>query len=211
MMTYFDENKIKPARGAQSHLWKGAEIITPPSNNYSEVLYHLNNIINILISNNGSMKKELDNALHIHVDASDLTFEQIKEMPRKIYNIQDCLTKFYTIDGTPVPLYTKNDIYRLENSHSVEEFYKEYITLNNEELEHKHNNVKCRRVINLAHWLAKPLENKTIEFRAFSATKNIKYIEECIYLCLDIMDYLVYDKIIDDLEERTGYIESLYE
>lgn len=211
MMTVFIDNKLVWARPDHKNIWKGGEIITPPSNNYKYILYNLKIIIDILILKGASIKKELDDALHIHVDASDLTFEKIKLMPKKIYNIQNYLIKFFTINGVPIPLYTEDDIYRLENTKSVEEFYKEYIKLDGEELEHKHENARCRKIINLIPWLINPLENKTIEFRAFSATKNIKYIEECIYLCLDIMDYLVYDKIIDDLEERTRYIESLYE
>lgn len=213
MFTYMDNGNQRGIKKQNlledSLLSKGIEIVSPPSNDYYKTLNILKDLIDIMILNGASISNKLNDALHIHVDASDLSFKQIKDIPKKIYNIQKPLEKLLVPDTRPkVYSYSLEDIDLLSRSLSEEEFYSQYMIVNGKP---DHPLYSARRIINIKPWLSNPIENKTIEFRCFSGTNNILYIKECMHLSLSIMDYLVDDiKIPFDLEEKTDHIKSLY-
>jgi hypothetical protein len=212
MKNYYKDNKLITCDWSiwkeEHKYWKGIEIISPPTNEYNALLIHVENIIKIILDNGGKVKRSFDNAFHIHIDASNLTFEQIKKMPNRIYDIQDSLTKFFTIDGINVPLYTKNEIKDLENIDNKDLYYKRYKRVNDEVI--RDFDLRGRKIIDIGPYFYKPTQNKTIEFRCYSMSTNIEYIKECIYLSLDIYNYLLNGTEVLDLENRTKYIESLY-
>jgi hypothetical protein len=187
---------------------KGVEVVSPASNNYNKLLNDTKNVIDIMLNNKASIKKELDNALHIHIDASDLTFKQIKQILKRIYTVQSYFKKFLTKHGIVVPEFTKKEIDNLINIKNKKDFYKQYRTFNNNLL--KKTDCHIRRIIDVGPYFNRPIENRTIEFRCYSMSTNIEYIKECIYLSLDIYDYLLNGTEVLDLENRTKYIESLY-
>lgn len=212
MFTYINNGNqqgIKKINLKESSLLsKGVEIISPPTNDYQELAVTINDLVNIMLQNGAKISKKLNNALHVHVDARDVSFEQIAKVPEKIYNIQKSLEKLLVPDTIPkVYSYTDDDLYRFSLASSKEELYSEYMIVNGHP---DHPLYSARRIINIKPWFVNSIENKTFEFRCFSATDNTEYIREAINLSLSIMDYLLYDISLPfDLESKTLYMNSI--
>jgi hypothetical protein len=185
----------------------GIEAISPATSNYDKLFSDIGIITDLVLSNGGKIDRSLDNALHVHVDASDIGLDQILRMPRKILKVQNSLEKFFTKNGLMVPLFTEEDVVAIESSKDLDELYANYLT---KQGFINVNHPWHRYVINLGPWILKDAEEKTIEFRAYSMSQSLEYIKECVFLSIDIFNYLAFDQDIVDLEDRTRYIESIY-
>lgn len=205
-----ENNEIIPIKTRDDHILytRGAEIVSPKTNDYKKLISQIKIINEEMLKNGAIIDRKLDDALHIHIDANNLSFEQIKQIPIKCLPIQSYLTKLLTFDGIEVPLYTKEDAELFIKCSSIDEMKEIYIAKEgNGQYSINHN--LNRRIIDIGPWLRKDYPDKTIEFRAYSMSKNIKYIEECLYLSLDIYEYLINDKPLIDFEKRVDYIESI--
>jgi hypothetical protein len=187
---------------------RGIEVVSPKTNNYKELMSDIEKINKAMISSGATISRYLDDALHIHVDATELSTDQIKKIPLKCLPIQKSLTKLLTYDGIPVPLYSEQDAKLFIKCNSIYEIKQVYIAKEGHgsySIDHFLN----RKIIDIGPWLKKPHPLKTIEFRAYSMSRNIEYIEECLKLSLDIYDYLVNDTILVNFENRVEWIDSL--
>jgi len=190
------------------YMWKGAELISPIFNSVDNFKKELYKYITLLLNNKAIIKRNLDNALHVHIDISDLTFLDIKKIIPKIYKIQNSFVKFLTIDGLPIPLYTKDSIHKLISSKNEEEFWNIYRNMDGSILHPEAS--EHRRIIDIGPWFCKSKNFKTIEFRAYSSSTNIDYIVECVKLSLDTVDCLIKNKDMSWIEEKSKFIESIY-
>lgn len=209
-LTYIEYGKKMPISSKEKHFKysKGIEVVSPKTNDYKELILNIEKINTAMLSNGATISRHLDDALHIHIDASNLTIDQIKEIPIKCLSIQKYLTKLLTYDGIEVPLYTEQDAELFKKCDSVDDLKKVYIAKKGNG-SYSINHYLNRRIIDIGPWIKKPEHLKTIEFRAYSMSSNIKYIEECLYLSLDIFEYLINDKPLIDFEKRVDYIESI--
>jgi len=190
---------------------KGVEVVSPATNNLKLLISDTEKVIELILKNGGKISRNLDNALHVHVDARSLDFLTIKKMPLKILKIQDRLKALTTIDGIPVPTYTSKEAKIFYKSESLEDFYKKYC-VGVDGKQRSINHYINRRIINLSPWLKQDLNKKTIEFRCFSMSTNIKYIEEAILLSLDIYRYLTDDnQDIEGIFSKINRLEEIYE
>lgn len=186
---------------------RGAEIISPPSNDTDQLVNDLYSVLEKIKNNGGKISRNLDNALHIHIDASDLTFEQVRLIPRKCLQFQQELTKLYTFNGMPVPLYTIEQIEELESCIDIESYKKLYFT--------RHGVINYahpghRFVVNIGPWLKNDLNYKTIEFRAFSASENQAYTKSAIDLSIKLMNFLIYDIELTNVSKAVELIENTH-
>lgn len=212
LSTYFEDGKLKranPENLEERKKWKGIEVISPPTNSYQQLFSDIESLSSLLVSNGAKISRYLDNALHIHIDASDLNLDQIKKVIERSYKIQGSLKKFYTYNGIPVPEYTDQDIELFKTAETIEDLYRMYFW-SDSRLSTTTNNAMVRRVINVGPWLYRNQENKTVEFRCFSNSYNIEYIKEAVFLSLDIFDYLLSGDLNFDIDQRTAYVESLH-
>jgi hypothetical protein len=209
-LTYMIDGNIKPISSIEKHIKysSGIEAVSPKTNEYNKLISDIKKINEQMLSGGATISRLLDNALHIHIDASNLTIDQIKEIPTKCLPIQKSLTKLLTYDGIEVPLYTENDAELFKECSSINDIKKVYIAKEGHG-KYSINHYLNRRIIDIGPWIKKPQHLKTIEFRAYSMSSNIKYIEECLYLSLDIFEYLIKDKPLIDFEKRVDYIESI--
>jgi hypothetical protein len=188
--------------------WKGAELISPVYNNIKIFKKDLNIYLDLLIKNGAVIKRNLDNALHIHIDISDLSFYNIINMLERIYDIQNSFTKFLTIDGLKIPLYTKEVVQKLKKSKNKKDFWNIYRNIDGSVLHPEAS--EHRRIIDLGPWFCENKNFNTIEFRAYSSSTSIEYIVECAKLSLDTVDCLVNNKDLSWIEEKSKFIESIY-
>lgn len=213
MKTYKTEKntfkKCSVFKGSKDrYKWQGVELISPVFSDLELFKKELKIYLDLLIKNNAVVKRNLDNALHVHIDISDLFFLEVKKIIPIIYKIQNSFIKFLTIDGLPIPLYTKDSVDKLISSKDEEEFWGIYRNMDGSILHPEAS--EHRRIIDVGPWFCESKNFKTIEFRAYSSSINIEYIVECVKLSLDTVDCLINNKDIKWIEKKTKYIESIY-
>ena len=206
-MSYIVDGEMRYIFSPNEHIEhsKGIEVISPPIADYEILLSDVEKINEAMFTNGATVGRHLDTALHFHIDANDLTFEQIKNIPIKMLPIQEALTKFFAYDGIPTPLYRAEEAEAFAACNSMDELTEIYASNGAEygySIEHYFN----RRVVDIGPWIKKEHPLKTIEFRGFSMSTNIDCIAGCLHLCLDIFDYLINNKPLINFNERVEAI-----
>lgn len=209
-LTYLDGDKIRPIVARDKFLDKtrGIEVISPATSNYTKLLEDIDAINKLMLANGAKISSGLDNALHIHIDANDIDFDTIRRIPTRTLSVQDELNKLRTEVGIPIPMYAENEAAIYLKTDSPDSLSSLYTSLGNGagmSINHYLN----RRIIDIGSWLKNEKPLKTIEFRGFSMSGNIRYIEECIKLSLDIFDYLIGNSNWPQTVKSIDYIKSI--
>jgi hypothetical protein len=209
-MNYIQNGNLEPIMSKEDHLKysKGIEVISPPTSDYKKLISEVKKIQSAMFENGATVSRYLDNCMHFHIDANNLTLEQIKNIPIKILPIQEKLDKLRAYEGILMPPYKKEDAEAFTKCNTVEELRDVYIC-KEKPGSYSINHYLNRRIIDIGPWIKKDFPNKTIEFRGYSMSRNIEYIEECLKLSLDIYEYLVNDTPLVDFENRVDWIDSL--
>jgi hypothetical protein len=188
--------------------WSGIEIISPKTDSYFKLFESLEDVMQIMFSNGAAVNKALDTALHVHVDISDLSFEQLKALPRRIAKIETDLQILST--NVLNPTHSLELVNRLEICNDIDEFCIEYHKVDGGNYFRSFKTTKNRRVINLSPFLFRAIEHKTAEYRPFAMSTSVEYVYGCILLSLEITNLLVAGESLDFLGNRIQNLSKLF-
>jgi hypothetical protein len=211
MWTYLEGGQMKKASSSKSSgdrdKWLGAELVSPATEDVDKLVSEMQMLINLLVENGATMTRKNVNAFHVHIDISDLEFENLKRWPRLIYEMQDTFDILST-KWKKRAFYTLEEIERLEQCNDAKKFWEEYRYIKGRI---RHGNFDGhRRLLDIGPWFNVEKSYKTIEFRGFSATKNVQHMSSCIKLALDTVEHLSRGEVVPDLEQRIAEMESQY-
>jgi len=212
MWTYVDEQgkmcKANPAKSSSNRQkWLGAELVSPALKDVSSLVDSTRTLVGLLVENGATMTRGNVNALHVHVDISDLTFENLIHWPRLIREMQDTFDILST-KWKKRAFYTEEEVYRLEECTDARSFWREYRYIKGSV---RHGDYDGhRRLLDIGPWFNPEKSYSTIEFRGYSATKNIDYISSCIDLSLDTVECLRQGRVVPNLLERVEQMEKQY-
>jgi hypothetical protein len=198
------DNRIEEHR----RKWSGIEVISPKTNSYFKLFENIENVMELMWRNGASVNKSLDTALHVHVDISDLSFEQLKEIPRRIEKIETDLQILST--NVLNPIHSLELVNRLESCSDIDEFCIEYHKVDGGNYFKSFKMTKNRRVINLSPFLFRSQENKTVEYRPFAMSTSVEYVCGCILLSLEITNLLIAGENMDFLSNRIQNLSKIF-
>lgn len=212
MWTYVDENGVmrkasSSKKSPDRQKWKGAELIGPATSDFMQLGYDLQNLVTLLHSNGATFTRKNVNALHVHVDISEVDFENLRQWPRLIYEMQDTFDILST-KWKKRAFYTEESVERLEAARDQKQFWDEYRFVKGQI---RHGSFDGhRRLIDIGPWFNDSKSYKTVEFRGFSATSNVDHMLGCIELAVDTVKSLCNGSKVENLENRVNELEKSY-
>jgi hypothetical protein len=159
--------------------WKGAELISPVFEEDKIDYTSLENFLTQFKEHGAVFSGDLCNALHIHIDISELTSLQVREIVTMIYLYQPYLEGLGS-SWSGSRQFSDEEIKRLWETSTIEDWWTEYCTIKGKQL--KPNRIGVRRFIDVGNYFNDIKDFKTIEFRCFRAVGTVEYVMDCIVL-----------------------------
>jgi hypothetical protein len=217
MYSYRDEEtgKLVQTGSSKSTIgrrhWKGAELVTPALESFEEGRETLSALLSEL-KNLGAAGLP-GTYIHVHVNVSDLPFEQIRDWTPSWMDIQDSLNRLRWHGPPPVkniPMYTQKLVDDLLATNSPDEFRRVYQTGPDGKLK-TGGHFKVRRIVDPTPRFDTSKSYNTIEFRLARTVLDINYINEVADLALGIVCELEkygrvnpvkVDQAVESIEQR---------
>lgn len=219
MFTVVEDGELRQARSSKRSedrkIWKGAELISPAFTVYQEeYLYkELEEILGEFKELGATVTRHGRAALHVHVDVTGSTLDDVKGWLPKLQSVQSLLKPLaIDISKSPRkkhPLYTDELIEDLNKAESVEEFLKRYFYTRGR-VGHG-GQYAVRRLVDVSPALDEKKPYNTIEFRCFTSSLDVEVTREAVGLSRNIVDSLVEKREIDldFVEEKVRKLEEL--
>jgi hypothetical protein len=223
MTTFLNEEGQKvlanPSKKSVDRLqWKGAELISPvfTLEDTSKLETQFETMISAFFKKGAFFSKALYDSLHIHVDVSDCTEEEMMHWMPQIANCQ--LTLNSLGNGWPKRnMLTPPELTKFEMAaqEGVESFKEQLVRTKEGKVKFwDHDDV--RRIVDMSHRYREDRPN-TIEFRSFSAIPTWSYIEESAELAVWLVEqwkekvpYKDYYLILKEKANKIKELDDLY-
>lgn len=199
MISYRDsEGRLQRANKSEGHpdhlKWKGAELISPAFDwdsaaEVADVFSRCEDDYFPKLKKAGAVcKADLNDALHVHLDISALSWTEVRELLLAIVPVQWELSRLKS-EWWGYQLFRDEELESLRTAKTRDEFDARYMTIRGYRgglflLPRWHDRI--RRVVDIGSYLD-PDRPNTIEFRCFRAAMDTAYITECIELARDVL------------------------
>ena len=187
MSSYELDGKLHHARNGKKSpdrfLWQGAELLSPilTDDSWKE---QFDVFVGKFIEARATFNPDNQISIHVHVDISDFTFDEVKMIPKLVFNQQRALDLLGN-DWRGRSFYTLHDVEVLSQAKYWEDYVHELCRDRRLGRVYEITSSKARRIVNTLPYFE---HKKTVEFRCFLPIPDTNYITDCFNLCIDLVE-----------------------
>jgi hypothetical protein len=216
MRNYTTARHIRPACASEGHphhlRWKGAELISPvidwdDQQARDSALGRAESYFKKFRRSKAICRPELFDGLHVHIDISDLDWDEVAVLPRRIRLVQDLLVPLATY-WKGISFFTYEQLLTFIPCQTQEEFWEAYKTVDGKT--YLEGDDEVRRIIDVGPYFD-PARPDTIEFRCFRAALDVAYIASCVDFSIELLRKMISEPPRDLVAHAKNAVAALLE